>query len=100
LSSSAIAAGIIIATTAAITIRILFSFARPGLNAQPAPDLPLGAGGARRRATEGFQATSAPRNEQASTAIPSQTWRSLDVWFDFETGEFKNVDYTPGQTGR
>jgi hypothetical protein len=30
--------------------------------------------------------TPKPPEEQARTAIPSQTWRSLDVWFDFDGG--------------
>jgi hypothetical protein len=33
--------------------------------------------------------TSAPRKEQARTAIPAQTWRSLEVCFDIEQGNPK-----------
>lgn len=47
--------------------------------------------------------TSTPRKEQARTAVPSQIWPSLDVWFDLEQRnslEFSNVDYTAGQIER
>src|SRR5258708_15255374 len=47
--------------------------------------------------------TSTPRKEQARTAIPSQTWQSLDVWFDSRGStqrRVNNADYTPEQTER
>jgi hypothetical protein len=47
--------------------------------------------------------TPTPRNEQASTALPSQTWRSPDVRLGFgkqrSSMEFNNVEYAAGQTG-